>query len=96
MRDARIKEEGPGYYHVVSRVVDRRMVFDDPEKERFCRIMRATESMKKKSESRNELQRYSFPGEIRGYSVPNFIMSRRVPDTGDGCGQALVLYSLSL
>ena len=43
MRDARIKEEGPGYYHIVSRVVDRRMVFDDPEKERFCRIMRAAE-----------------------------------------------------
>jgi len=43
MRDARIKEEGPGYYHIVSRVVDRRMVFDDPEKERFCHIMRAAE-----------------------------------------------------
>jgi len=43
MRDARIKEDGPGYYHIISRVVDRRMVFDDSEKERFCRTMRAAE-----------------------------------------------------
>jgi len=44
MRGARIKEEGPGYYHIISRVVDRRMVFDDNEKERFCKIMRAAEA----------------------------------------------------
>lgn len=44
MRGARIKEEGAGYYHIISRVVDRRMVFDDNEKERFCRIMRAAEA----------------------------------------------------
>jgi len=40
MRVARIKETAGGYYHVISRVVDRRMVLDDKEKERFCRLMR--------------------------------------------------------
>jgi putative transposase len=43
MRDARIKEEGDAYYHIISRVVDRRMIFNNEEKERFCRIMRAAE-----------------------------------------------------
>ena len=28
MRTARIVEEGAAYYHIMSRVVDRRMVFD--------------------------------------------------------------------
>ena len=34
MRMARIAEAG-GYYHIVSRVIDRQMLFDDNEKERF-------------------------------------------------------------
>jgi len=41
MRTSRIVEEGAGYYHIVSRVVDRRRVFDDHEKERFRDLMRA-------------------------------------------------------
>ena len=44
MRTPRIKEDGAGYYHVISRVVDRRMVFDRDEKERFRTTMRAVES----------------------------------------------------
>ncbi len=44
MRDARIKEQGPAYYHILSRVVDRRKIFNDDEKERFCRTMRAAEA----------------------------------------------------
>ena len=28
MRGPRIKEEGEAYYHMISRVVDRRMLFD--------------------------------------------------------------------
>jgi len=43
MRHARIKEDGPGYYHILSRVVDRRKIFNDEEKARFCRTMRAAE-----------------------------------------------------
>ena len=35
MRTSRIKEAGAGYYHVISRVVDRRRVFNPGEKERF-------------------------------------------------------------
>ena len=42
MRTARIKEENGGFYHVLSRVVDRRMVLDDDEKERFRKLMRRT------------------------------------------------------
>ena len=41
MRTARIRE--PGYYHIVSRVVDRRMVLDTKEKDRFRRTLRAVE-----------------------------------------------------
>ncbi|MCE9616120.1 MAG: transposase [Lentisphaerae bacterium] len=44
MRAARIKELGPAYYHVISRVVDRRMIFDADEKERFRILMRACEA----------------------------------------------------
>ena len=44
MRNARIKEPGAAYYHIISRVVDRRMVFNDEEKERFCRTVRAAEA----------------------------------------------------
>ena len=43
MRSPRIKEPGSGLYHVISRVVDRRKIFTDTEKERFLRIMRAVE-----------------------------------------------------
>jgi REP element-mobilizing transposase RayT len=41
MRTARIVEEGAAYYHIMSRVVDRRQVFDDGEKERFRKTLRA-------------------------------------------------------
>jgi len=41
MRTARIVESGAAYYHIMSRVVDRRMVFDDGEKERFRKTLRA-------------------------------------------------------
>lgn len=40
MRLARIKAEGNGWYHCLSRVVDRRMIFEDPGKEMFRRMMR--------------------------------------------------------
>ena len=35
MRVPRIKESGEGFYHSMSRVVDRRMVLDDKEKEKI-------------------------------------------------------------
>ena len=41
MRVPRIKEEGEGFYHLMSRVVDRRRVLDDKEKERFRQLMHA-------------------------------------------------------
>ena len=41
MRTARIVEDGSAYYHIMSRVVDRRQVFDDGEKERFRKTLRA-------------------------------------------------------
>ncbi len=44
MRNGRIKEDGPAYYHIMSRVVDRRRVFDDREKERFRLLMRDVEA----------------------------------------------------
>ncbi len=44
MRVPRIKEVNGGYYHVISRVVDRRMVLDHGEKERFRRLMRKVET----------------------------------------------------
>jgi putative transposase len=44
MRNARIREEQAANYHVMSRVVDRRWVFNDDEKERFLQIMRAAEA----------------------------------------------------
>jgi REP element-mobilizing transposase RayT len=43
MRSPRIKEDGPGYYHVISRIVDRRHVVDAGEKERFRNLMRIAE-----------------------------------------------------
>jgi putative transposase len=39
MRVPRIKEEGEGFYHLLSRIVDRRMVLDEKEKERFRQLM---------------------------------------------------------
>ena len=44
MRDARIKEDQAANYHIMSRVVDRRRVFDDNEKERFRQVMRSLEA----------------------------------------------------
>ena len=41
MRKARIIEEGAAYYHTMSRVVDRRFVFDEAERERVRKLMRA-------------------------------------------------------
>ena len=44
MRVARIIGEGEAFYHILSRIVDRRLILDDREKERFRRIMRAVEA----------------------------------------------------
>lgn len=47
MRRARLKvseDAAVGYYHCVSRVVDRRMVFGEEEKERFVALMRECEA----------------------------------------------------
>ena len=43
MRGARIIESGGAFYHVMSRIVDRRRVIDDTEKGIFHRLMRAME-----------------------------------------------------
>ena len=43
MRQARIKGEGLSYYHCVSRIVDRRFIFGDAEKEHFVALMRKLE-----------------------------------------------------
>jgi REP element-mobilizing transposase RayT len=43
MRTSRIVEGGAAYYHIMSRVVDRRRIFDDGEKELFRKTMRAVE-----------------------------------------------------
>jgi putative transposase len=40
MRCARLIGEGKSYYHVVSRVIERRFAFDNDEKERFIRLLR--------------------------------------------------------
>ena len=45
MRTARIVEEGGGYYHVMSRIVDRRMVIDDSEKGILRNLMRGMEGV---------------------------------------------------
>ena len=44
MRHARVKAEGVGCYHVVSRIVDRTFRLDDKEKEIFCTMMRRAEA----------------------------------------------------
>jgi len=43
MRMPRIKESCAAYYHVISRVIDRRMLLTDEEKERFRLLMRKME-----------------------------------------------------
>ena len=44
MRSSRIKAEGLGYYHCMSRVVDRRMILGDVEREKFRNLMRGAET----------------------------------------------------
>jgi len=44
MRSPRIKDPCGGYYHIVSRIVDRQRILDQDEKERFRSLLRATES----------------------------------------------------
>ena len=43
MRTARVKMKGGGYYHCLSRVIERRMAFGRDEKEMFRRMMRKVE-----------------------------------------------------
>ncbi|MBL9127257.1 MAG: transposase, partial [Verrucomicrobiales bacterium] len=44
MARLRIPEDRPvGYYHCISRVVDRRFIFEDHEKEHFVRLLREYE-----------------------------------------------------
>ncbi len=40
MRKSRIKAEGAAYYHCMSRVIEKRHIFGDVEKERFVKLMR--------------------------------------------------------
>ncbi|HMP72554.1 MAG TPA: transposase [Kiritimatiellia bacterium] len=44
MRTARVKADGAGYYHGMSRVIERRYLFGDLEKHVFRKIMRACET----------------------------------------------------
>ena len=44
MRSARIKADGQAYYHCMSRVVDRRMILGDLEREKFRDLMRGAET----------------------------------------------------
>lgn len=44
MRQPRIKGEGTSYYHCLSRVVDRRFIFGEEEKEHFVALMRKLEA----------------------------------------------------
>ena len=41
MRNARIKADGAGYYHCMSRIIERRMILEDTEKERLLTLMHA-------------------------------------------------------
>lgn len=43
MRGARIKAEGAGHYHCISRIIERRMVLGEKEKECFRKMMRKVE-----------------------------------------------------
>jgi hypothetical protein len=40
MRRPRIKAEGTGYYHCMSRIIERRYILGDAEKERLLELMR--------------------------------------------------------
>ena len=40
MRRPRIKAEGAGYYHCMTRIIERRHIFGHPEKQRFLTLMR--------------------------------------------------------
>ena len=44
MRTARIKADGAGYYHCMSRVIEGRYIFQEQEKEKFRRLMRQLEA----------------------------------------------------
>ena len=44
MRTNRIKAEGEGYYHVISRIVNREYLMDDDEKDFFVGLMRRAET----------------------------------------------------
>ena len=39
MRRPRIKADGAGYYHCMSRIIERRHVFGNREKQRFLELM---------------------------------------------------------
>jgi hypothetical protein len=43
VRQGRLTETGEAYYHAMSRVVDRRLVLTDDEKERFRKLLRRVE-----------------------------------------------------
>ncbi len=38
------KDRPAGHYHCISRIVDRRFIFEEPEKEQFTRLMREYEA----------------------------------------------------
>ena len=44
MRQARIRGRGLSYYHITSRVVDRRFILGDEEREHFVALMRKLEA----------------------------------------------------
>ena len=39
MRHSRIKADGAGYYHCMSRIIEQRMILGKAEKERFLKLM---------------------------------------------------------
>jgi REP element-mobilizing transposase RayT len=41
MRRPRIRAEGAGYYHCVSRIIERRHLFGPQEKQRFLALVRS-------------------------------------------------------
>jgi putative transposase len=45
MRMPRLRGDGTSYYHIVSRVIERQMLLDDVEKERFRKLMRRVEGV---------------------------------------------------
>jgi hypothetical protein len=44
MRQTRIRGQGLSYYHVITRVVDRRFILGDEEREHFVVLMRKLEA----------------------------------------------------